>query len=157
MLNNQTADILAGMRLSAMAKEYRRQLEYAPTNALSFDERFGMLVDSEWAARKNNRLQRLLKDANLRIKSACLEDIDYSPKHNLDKNMVSRLADCVWVREGRNLIISGLTGTGQDISCLCLWPSCLSTGFQGQILSGKSFVDRSVHRSWRWIIQQTDA
>ena len=43
-----------------MAKEYRRQLEYTPTNALSFDERFGMLVDSEWAARKNNRLQRLL-------------------------------------------------------------------------------------------------
>jgi len=113
MLNNQTLDKLTGMKLSAMAKEYRRQLEHNPTSALSFDERFGMLVDSEWAARKNNQLKRLLKNANLRLKNACLEDIDYSPAHNIDKNMISRLADCAWVREGRNLIICGATGTGK--------------------------------------------
>ncbi len=130
MLNNQTADILSGMRLSAMAKEYRRQLEYTPTNALSFDERFGMLVDSEWAARKNNRLQRLLKEANLRITSACLEDLDYNPKHNLDKNMVSRLADCVWVREGRNLIISGLTGTGKTFLACAFGQAACRQGFK---------------------------
>lgn len=29
MLNNQTADKLSGMRLSAMAREYRRQLAYS--------------------------------------------------------------------------------------------------------------------------------
>lgn len=113
MLNNQTADKLSGMRLSAMAREYHRQLEHTPTSSLSFDERFGMLVDSEWMARKNNQLQRLLKIANLRIRDACLEDIDYSPNHNLDKSMVSRLADCAWVKEGRNLIITGATGTGK--------------------------------------------
>lgn len=113
MLNHQTADKLSGMRLSAMSKEYRRQLEQVSTASLSFDERFGMLVDSEWTSRKSNQHQRLLKTANLRIRNACLEDLDYSPKHNLDKHTVSRLADCAWIKEGRNLIITGATGTGK--------------------------------------------
>lgn len=130
MLNNQTADKLTGMRLSAMAKEYRRQLEHAPTSALSFDERFGMLVDSEWAARKNNQLHRLLKVANLRIKNACLEDIDYNPTHNIDKDMISRLASCIWVREGRNVIISGATGTGKTFLACAFGQSACRQGFK---------------------------
>lgn len=130
MLNNQTADKLTGMRLSAMAKEYRRQLEHAPTSALSFDERFGMLVDSEWAARKNNQLHRLLKVANLRIKNACLEDIDYNPTHNIDKDMISRLASCIWVREGRNVIISGATGTGKTFLACAFGQAACRQGFK---------------------------
>lgn len=130
MLNNQTADKLTGMRLPAMAKEYRRQLEHAPTSALSFDERFGMLVDSEWAARKNNQLHRLLKIANLRIKNACLEDIDYNPTHNIDKNMISRLASCIWVREGRNIIISGATGTGKTFLACAFGQAACRQGFK---------------------------
>lgn len=130
MLNNQTADKLTGMRLSAMAKEYRRQLEHAPTSALSFDERFGMLVDSEWAARKNNQLHRLLKVANLRIKNACLEDIDYNPTHNIDKDMISRLASCIWVREGRNIIISGATGTGKTFLACAFGQAACRQGFK---------------------------
>jgi len=130
MLNNQTADKLTGMRLSAMAKEYRRQLEHTPTSALSFDERFGMLIGSEWAARKNNQLHRLLKVANLRLKNACLEDIDYSPTHNIDKNMISRLANCAWVREGRNIIISGATGTGKTFLACAFGQAACRQGFK---------------------------
>ena len=130
MLNNQTADKLSGMRLSAMAREYRRQLEHTATSSLSFDERFGMLVDSEWTARKNNQLQRLLKIADLRIRNACLEDLDFSPKHNLDKNMVARLADCAWVKEGRNLIITGATGTGKTFLASAFGNAACRQGFK---------------------------
>jgi DNA replication protein DnaC len=130
MLNNQTIDKLSGMRLSAMAREYRRQLEHTPTNSLSFDERFGMLVDSEWTARKNNQLRRLLKNADLRIRNACLEDLDYSPQHNLDKNMVARLADCAWVKEGRNLIITGATGTGKTYLASAFGNAACRQGFK---------------------------
>lgn len=130
MLNNQTADKLAGMRLSAMSREYRRQLEHPPTHDLSFDERFKMLVDSEWAARKNNQLQLLLKMANLRIRDACLEDLNYNPKHNLDKGQVSLLADCTWVREGRNLIITGATGTGKTYLTCAFGNAACRQGFK---------------------------
>lgn len=113
MLTNQTTDKLSSMHLSAMIKEYRRQMEHPPTAELSFDERFAMVVDAEWTSRKNNNMQKLLKKADLKIRNACLEDVDYSAEHNIDKNGMSRLADCQWIKEGRSLIVTGATGVGK--------------------------------------------
>lgn len=113
MLNHQTIEKLIQMKLPTMTKELRRQMEHPPTESLSFEERFGMIVDAEWTARKNNQLQRLLKAANLKIHNACLEDIDYAPDHNINKDMVSRIADCAWIKDGRALLIVGKTGTGK--------------------------------------------
>jgi DNA replication protein DnaC len=113
MLTHQTAEKLVAMRLSSMGKEYRRQLELPETTALSFDERFGMLVDAEWTARNNSRLGKLLRLAQLRIPGACLEDLDYDPRRKLDRGYVARLADCSWMNEHRNIIVTGATGTGK--------------------------------------------
>jgi hypothetical protein len=52
--------------------------------SLSFDERFGMLVDAEWTHRENKRLTTALREAKLKLSSACIEDIDYSPKREID-------------------------------------------------------------------------
>ena len=85
-----------------------------PANAaLPFDERLAMIIDAEWLAKANKRLQRFLREANLREPSANLEDINFEPKRNLDKAAIVRLADCAWIKEGRNLIVTGATGTGK--------------------------------------------
>ncbi len=47
-----------------------------PHQDLSFEERFGLLVDREWTYREDRRLKRRLKAAKLR-EPACVEDIDY--------------------------------------------------------------------------------
>lgn len=39
--------------------------------------------------------------------------MDYEPRRKLDRAIVARLADCAWVNEHRNLIITGATGTGK--------------------------------------------
>ncbi len=109
----QTMDKLNRMKLRAMEQEYRRQVELPANSALSFDERLAMMVDAEWLAKANKRLQRLLREANLREPSANLEDLNFDPKRNLDKATVARLAGCAWVSEGRNLIVTGATGTGK--------------------------------------------
>ena len=110
---NQTLNKLNSMRLRAMEEEYRRQIELSVNSTLSFDERLAMMVDAQWLAKANNRLKRLLKQANLRDPSANLEDINYDPKRNLDKATIARLSDCTWIKEGKNLIITGATGTGK--------------------------------------------
>ena len=110
---NQTLDKLSSMKLRAMEKEYRRQVELPANAALSFDERLAMLVDVEWLAKANNRLQKLLREANLRERNAHLEDLNFDVRRNLDKAVIGRLADCKWIREGRNLIVTGATGTGK--------------------------------------------
>lgn len=110
---NQTLDKLISMRLRAMGQEYQRQIELPANAALPFDERFAMIVEAEWLAKANSRLKRFLREANLREPSANLEDINYAPGRNLDKTTIARLADCSWIKEGKNLIIAGATGTGK--------------------------------------------
>ena len=78
MLNNTTTTKLHEMKLSAMATAFRHQSETDGFSELSFEERFGLLVDAEWTSRRNNRLTRLLKKAGFSEPGACLEDIAYS-------------------------------------------------------------------------------
>ncbi|SHF62035.1 IstB-like ATP binding N-terminal [Desulforamulus putei DSM 12395] len=64
MLNDNTVSKLHEMRLSVMAQAFREQLKDSSFHELSFEERLGLLVDAEWAVRKNNRMARLIKKAD---------------------------------------------------------------------------------------------
>ncbi len=59
MLDQMTVNKLHEMRLSAMANAFHDQIQDQALTSLSFEERFGLIVDIEWAKRKNNRLTRL--------------------------------------------------------------------------------------------------
>lgn len=110
---NQTLEQLCAMRMAMMAQEYRRQLELPGMMELPFEERLSLLVEAEWASRMSKKLERLLRSAHLREKTACLEELDYAPTRKLDRVQVTRLSDCAWVKEGRNLLITGACGTGK--------------------------------------------
>jgi len=110
---NQTLSKLTEMRLSAMNEEFVRQVELPAMAALSFDERFGLIVEAEWINRYNAKINRLLRTANLRCSSACLEDMDFTSDRNLDKALVARLSDMSWLVECRNILITGPCGVGK--------------------------------------------
>ena len=125
MLNEPTAEKLKALRLHAMAEAWAAQQAQPDLASLTFDERFGLLVDAEWLARENARLRRALKDAKLRLASACVEDIEYAAKRALDKALIRQLASCRWVAEHQNVIISGKTGTGKTyIACALAQQAC---------------------------------
>jgi DNA replication protein DnaC len=85
---------------------------------LAFEERFGLLVDAEWSARKPNRLKRLIKNACYSIPCACVENIARRADRKLDKVMIARLENCSYIHENNNVIIMGATGVGKTyIAC----------------------------------------
>lgn len=104
---NQTLDKLNSMKLRAMEQEYRRQVELPASAALSFDDRLAMMVDTEWLAKANNRLQRFLREANLREAAANLEDLNFDVRRCLDKAVIGRLADCGWLKKAETLSSQG--------------------------------------------------
>ena len=113
MLTEPTLDRLRALHLGAMADAYRTQLQDPAIRALSFDERVGMLVDAEHLSRDNRKLTRRLKEAKLRIPNACLEDLDYAPRRELDRALIRQLATGRWITEHRNVLITGATGVGK--------------------------------------------
>jgi len=125
---NQTFRQLEGMRLYSMEAEYRRQTELPVMNSLDFNERFGLIVDAEWRKKHNDKINRLLKAAQLRCPSASLEDIDYGGDRGLDSALIARLSDMGWLAEGRNLFITGASGVGKTWIASALGHTACSLG-----------------------------
>ena len=113
MLNNTTVSKLHEMKLSAMALAFQHQGENEDFRELSFEERFGLVVDAEWTSRRNNRLTRLLKNAGFSEPGACLEDIEYHADRKLDKAFITRLGTCNFIDENHNVLVLGATGSGK--------------------------------------------
>ena len=113
MLNNSTIDKLIEMRLTPMADAFRIQSEDPTMKDVPFEDRFGLLVDVEYTARKNNSLKRLIHNAELEQPEACIAGIDYQSGRKLNKSLIMRLATCEYIAEYRNIFITGATGSGK--------------------------------------------
>lgn len=113
MINQCTNDKLIEMRLTAMADAFRIQMDDPTMKEISFEDRFGMLVDVEYTSRKNNRLKRLIRNAGLEQSDACIAGIDYTSGRKLNKSLITRLASCEYITEYRNIFITGATGSGK--------------------------------------------
>ena len=114
MLIEPTIEKLYALKLGSMAVAFLEQQKTAKIGALSFDERFALLVEAEHLARDNRRIKTLLKDADLRISTACLEDVEASAPRGLDKALLRQLASCAWVDQSHRVLITGATGTGKS-------------------------------------------
>ena len=129
MLNEQTFDKLYTMKLLGMAEGFKDQLEQPSFHDLSFEERFGILVDRQWTWKQNNRLQHLLKNAKLKLQ-ACVEDIDYKTPRGIDKSMILTLLSCDWIRKHQNLLVCGPTGVGKTFLACAFAQKACREGFQ---------------------------
>jgi DNA replication protein DnaC len=114
MTNQSTIDKLFEMRLSTMAEAYRSQLIDPAMRNLSFEDRFGLIVDLEYTNRKNNRLKRLIQKAAFDQPSASIADINYTSGRKLNKDLINRLASCDYIVDYRNIFITGATGSGKS-------------------------------------------
>ena len=130
MLTEPIVDKLRNMRLGTMADAWIKQREETQIHELDFDSRFGLIVDAEHLARDSKRIARALRTAKLRIANACIEDIDFSPKRELDRAVVRQLGTCAWITSHANVIITGATGTGKSyVACALAQQACRS-GFR---------------------------
>lgn len=125
MLDEPTLDKLRTLKLDALAAAWLEQQKQSGIAQLGFDERFALLVEAQWLARENKRLGRSLKEAKLRHSAACIEDIDYPARRELDKAVVRQLATCHWIAEHQNVAITGMTGTGKSyLACALAQQAC---------------------------------
>ena len=125
MLTEPTLEKLVALRLDAFAAAWQAQQADPASHDLGFDDRLALLVDAECLARDTKRLQRALREAKLRLSQACLEDVDYAARRELDKALVRQLATGRWVHEHHNVLITGATGTGKTyLACALAQQAC---------------------------------
>src|SRR5450432_3806882 len=124
MLTHPTHERLITLGLTGMAKALEEQRRSPDLDALSFEERVGLLVDREAAERDTKRLTTRLKFAALR-QSACVEDIDWRTPRGIDRAVFARLIGGDWIDRNENLLITGATGLGKSwIACALGHKAC---------------------------------
>jgi DNA replication protein DnaC len=109
MLNQHTLQLLTQLKLDGMARAFEEQSSQTNAASLSFEERFGLLVDREFTHRDTKRV----------------EDIDYRAGRGLDKRLMASLSTCDWIRHGHSVLITGATGCGKTwLACALAQQAC---------------------------------
>ncbi|OCT12547.1 hypothetical protein A8709_32520 [Paenibacillus pectinilyticus] len=150
MAHEPTLRKLHEMRLAAMADSYQNQLLDPNFQALSFEERFGLLVDMEWSRRKNNRLSSLIRKADFQQRKTYKK----IPLLILDEWLLVSLKES----EARDLleIVEARHQKGSTIFCSQFAPA----GWHGKIgesTLADAILDRIVHSSYTITIEGMDS
>ena len=131
MLIEQTLEKLTAMKLGAMAEAVQQQLGSDEATALSFEDRLGVLVDTEWTAREQRKLTRRLRAAKLRY-AASLEAVDFTHPRRLKRQQVVSLGSGAWIADRHNLLIIGPTGIGKSFLASAFVERACRQGFSAR-------------------------
>ena len=112
-MNQETLDKMRQMRLLGMYNAFKISMESFKTESMTTDQFVAWPVSNEWDDRCNRMIERLIKQASFRYK-ASLEEVDYSLERGLERNLLERLAELSFVKESRDLFITGSSGTGKS-------------------------------------------
>jgi DNA replication protein DnaC len=127
MNDAQTIERLYDLRLGPMAEAFAEELKRSGDPALSFAERFGLLVERQWQAREEGRLARRTKVAQLKIE-ASIEEVDLRSPRGLERAAFLELAELGFLRHAGNVIITGATGLGKTYLACALADRAMRRG-----------------------------
>ena len=115
---------LHSLKLFGLAAGLEQQLAAPDTQRMSFEERFGLLLQHEAMARATARLAQRLRWAKL-PQLACLEDLDTRTPRGLDPAALAQVTDLAWLPQHLNVLITGPCGVGKSwIGCALAHAAC---------------------------------
>ena len=118
MLNQQTLEKLTRMQLNGMAEAFRQQQEDTAIAGLSFEERFGLLVDQQWSWKEESRPGAAAGQGALQARGGGGgHRLSATPRLGSQARAQPRCGSR-WVRQHHNVFLLGPTGIGKSLSGL---------------------------------------
>lgn len=125
-----TIEKMNSMKLFGMAR-ILTQTSLETICDLTQDELLALLIDAEQDQREGKRLQRLLRLSGLKSR-ATLEQLDFSTSRGMDKNLLRRLGECLFIQRGESICITGPTGAGKSFLAQVLGNEACARGLSVQ-------------------------
>ena len=90
----------------------QRQLESPTHRDRSFEERLLELVEYERVERDDRRMKERIRKAGFSL-TARMEELDSATARGIDRHSLEFLGQDTWVKEHRNVLVTGATGVGK--------------------------------------------
>jgi DNA replication protein DnaC len=129
MINEQVIKKMKEMKFYGMARAFEACLESDKLSNLTQDEMIAHLVEEEWDDRCNRKIARNLQNAKFHYK-ASIEQMYFNSDRGIDKNQVMRLAECGFINNKENLMITGSTGIGKSYLASALGQQACTMGYR---------------------------
>lgn len=111
--NKDIISRLKEMRLPVIASEYQNQIEDVQYSNYSFEERFSLLINSEYDSRVNHTVERNRKKATLYDSTADINEINYRADRKINRSLIEALKTNDYIDNGLNVILIGASGCGK--------------------------------------------
>ena len=108
---------------------YLKQIEDVNYHSLTFEDRLYNLLDSQYIFLQNKRIAMNSRLSKIKDKQACMEEIDYSPRRNLNKAQILSFVTMDFIRAKQNIIITGKSGSGKSFLSQALGNRAIIEGF----------------------------
>ena len=125
----QTIERLKSLRLHGMADALENILTAKQSTQLSAEQLLELLVQNEYDARYNRKIERLTHQAKFRYQ-ASLEQVTPNASRNLDPQQLAALSTCSWIEKAENLLITGPTGVGKSHLATALGNQACINGYK---------------------------
>lgn len=114
MLGEEEFALFTKWRVGAFGRKLREIAESEECDGLTFEEKIGMCIEAELEARDNRKIEKAVREARFKLRTACVEEIYYLPDRSLTRDRIARLASCAWVEARENLVIISESGGGKS-------------------------------------------
>jgi len=139
---NETINKLNDMRLYAMSSKLNEFHQSTKINNLEPLEMITYMVDAEHDKRKHNRITRLIRNAQIKISSACIQDIQFNAKRNLKKEKLHDVLTADFIERKQNVLISGATGVGKTYLACALANLACAKGLSTLYIRVSRFLEQ---------------
>ena len=125
METTQMMERMKQMKLFGMHRYYNSSLDAGHHQNYTADELLYALIESEWDERQTRKIDRLMRTARFRYK-ASVEEITFNEQRNMDRNHILRFAECDFIKQRQNILITGSTGVGKSyLACAFGHQACI--------------------------------
>lgn len=125
MIDDETKRKLRLMQCDSFVDIYDEQVQDPECRAMSFDDRFTIMVDRAYQKSYNDKVLRRIKQAKLRFPNADVHDIYYDGKRPVTRDIVNEIATCDYVDQHTCIALMGYASSGKTyLSCAFAKEAC---------------------------------
>lgn len=136
-------EYLKQLKLTAILRSYAACAREARNTGSDYEDYLLSLLESELEARADNRLKRRIRDARFPLIKT-MEGFHFEETEGLDRRLIREMAEGTYIREKRNIIFVGKTGTGKTHLATALGLEACRQGIRTRFVTGAGLVNELI-------------